>query len=115
MPAPRFHWGLVATTEFVGGTFLVVGFLARCAAIPLSITMVVALLTAKREQIERLFDLLGFEETTYAVVFLWIAPAGAGQASVDFWLWRRLHAHPPWPGSPRPSACTRSPHAPPAA
>ena len=81
-----------------------VGLLARFSALPLMVTMVVAILTAKREQIETVFDLIGFEETTYLVVFLWIAIAGAGKASVDHVLWRALNKSRAGTGSTGPSA-----------
>src|SRR5262245_51867472 len=52
IPAPGFNAALVATTELVGGLSILVGLGARFAALPLSFTMIVAILTAKRSEIE---------------------------------------------------------------
>jgi len=90
IPAPAFQAGLVATTEFVGGLCLVLGLLTRLAAIPLATTMVVAILTAKRADIEGVTGLFGLEEWTYLVVFVWLAFAGPGKASLDWLIGRRL-------------------------
>jgi len=95
IPAPAFQAGLVATTEFAGGLFLVLGLLTRLAALPLACTMVVAILTAKRGDIDGLQALLGFEEFTYLVVFLWLAIAGPGKASLDHCLAKRLDGPTP--------------------
>ena len=42
-----------------------------------------ALRTAKRADIHGLTDLVGFEEWSYLVIFLWLAVAGAGPLSLD--------------------------------
>jgi putative oxidoreductase len=83
IPAPAFQAALVATTEFVGGLLILIGLFTRLAALPLAVTMVVAILTAKRGDIDGLSTLLGFEEFTYLVVFLWLAVAGPGPLSLD--------------------------------
>lgn len=44
--APQFSAYMAATTETVGGLFLLFGFLSRLVALPLMVTMMVALLTA---------------------------------------------------------------------
>jgi putative oxidoreductase len=83
LPAPAFQAALVATTEFVGGLFILVGLLTRLAALPLAVTMVVAILTAKRAELDGVTALLGFEEWSYLVLFLWLAVAGPGPLSLD--------------------------------
>jgi len=83
IPAPAFQARLVAGTEFIGGALLIVGLLSRLAALPLAFSMVVAILTAKRDSIDGLGTLFGFEEFTYIVVFLWIAISGPGLVSLD--------------------------------
>jgi putative oxidoreductase len=45
--------------------------------------MVVAILTAKRADIDGVSALLGLEEWSYLVMFLWLAVAGAGALSLD--------------------------------
>jgi putative oxidoreductase len=80
---------VVATTEFVGGILLVVGLGSRLAALPLAFTMVIAILTAKREAIDGLTTLVGLEEWSYLVMFLVIALLGPGALSLDALLSRR--------------------------
>ena len=83
IPAPGFHARLVAGTEFFGGLLVLVGLGTRLVSLPLAFTMVIAILTAKRPNIDGLTTLVGFEEWSYLVMFLWIALAGAGPLSLD--------------------------------
>jgi len=83
IPAPGFNAVLAASAEFVCGGLLLIGLLSRLAAIPLIITMIVAILTAKRGDLHGISDLLGFEEWTYIVLAIWIAVAGPGPLSLD--------------------------------
>ncbi len=68
---------------------MLVGLGTRLAALPLGFTMVVAILTAKRGDITGLTALVGFEEWSYLVFFIWLAVAGAGPLSLDALLSRR--------------------------
>jgi uncharacterized membrane protein YphA (DoxX/SURF4 family) len=52
--------------------------------------MVVAILTAKRADITGLTSLVGFEEWSYLVFFVWIVLAGAGPLSLDHLIGPRL-------------------------
>jgi putative oxidoreductase len=70
---------------------VLVGLGTRLAALPLAFTMVVAILTAKRADINGLTALVGFEEWSYLVFFIWLAVAGAGPLSLDNLVWKRLH------------------------
>jgi putative oxidoreductase len=91
--APGFNAGLVAWVELVGGMLLLLGLLSRLAAVPLIVTMVVAICTAKASEIHGLSDLFGLIEWTYLVLLAWIALAGSGKASLDHALfdrWARL-------------------------
>ena len=90
IPAPAFQARLVACTELIGGLAMLLGLGTRLAAIPLSITMVVAIATAKRDELHGVFDLVGFEEWSYLVFFVWLALAGAGPLSLDHLVARRL-------------------------
>jgi putative oxidoreductase len=90
IPAPHFNALLAASTEFFGGLFLILGLFTRLAALPMAFTMVVAILTAKRGDIDGLSTLVGFEEFSYLVMFLWLAVAGPGALSLDHVLVRRL-------------------------
>lgn len=83
IPAPEFMTPLVSGIECFGGLFLILGFLTRISAGALGVVMVVAIISAKLSEVDSLETLLGFEETTYLVVFFWLAVAGAGKASID--------------------------------
>lgn len=89
IPAPAFQARLAAGTEFFGGILVLVGFCTRLASLPLAFTMAVAIATAKRAELTGFSALLGFEEWSYLVFFLWLAVAGPGSLSLDA-LWIRL-------------------------
>jgi putative oxidoreductase len=88
IPAPGFNARLTACTEFFGGLLILLGLGTRLVALPLAFTMVVAILTAKRADIDGLTTLVGFDEWGYLVFFIWLAVAGAGPLSVDALVWR---------------------------
>jgi len=83
IPFPGFTATLVAGVELVGGTLILLGAFTRLAVLPLMAIMTVAILTAKRPEIDGIRTLLAFDETTYLAGFLWLLVAGAGKASVD--------------------------------
>jgi|SRR5450432_1405259 len=83
IPAPGLQARLAAGTELFGGILVLVGLLTRFASLPLALTMVVAILTAKRPELTGLSALLGFEEWSYLVFFIWLALVGPGPLSVD--------------------------------
>lgn len=83
IPAPGFNARLAASTEFFGGILVLIGLGTRLAALALGFTMVVAIITAKRADITGLTALVGFEEWSYLVFFIWLAVAGAGPLSLD--------------------------------
>lgn len=90
IPAPGANALLASATEVGCGALLLVGLCTRLAALPLSFTMLVALLTAKRSEIEGLQSLFGLSEALYIVIFLFLFARGAGPLSLDRWLARRL-------------------------
>ena len=90
IPAPGFQAPLVAFSELICGSLLVLGLFARLATVPLIVSMVVAILTAKRSDLHGLFDLVGFDEFTYLCVLVMIAIIGPGAVSLDRLLVRRL-------------------------
>jgi putative oxidoreductase len=83
IPAAGFQAVLVGYSELLCGSALVVGLFTRLATVPLAVSMVVALLTAKRADIHGLFDLVGQDEFTYLVLLVMIAVLGPGRASAD--------------------------------
>jgi putative oxidoreductase len=52
--------------------------------------MIVAIISAKWDQIDSLETLLGFEEVAYMALFGWLAVAGPGPISLDELLKRRF-------------------------
>lgn len=55
IPFPELNALIVAATETVGGTFLLVGMASRLASIPLAVSMFVAYLTAHTEGLSAFF------------------------------------------------------------
>jgi putative oxidoreductase len=95
VPLPEINARIASCTEFFGGILILVGLGARLAALPMAFTMLVAIATAKRGQLEGVsFDsfttLLGLEEWSYLVMFLVIAIVGPGRISLDTLIARRL-------------------------
>jgi putative oxidoreductase len=80
---------VLAGIELVGGSLILVGLFTRLAALTLMAIMTVAILTAKRHDIDGVRSLLAFEEFTYLAGFLWLFVAGAGKASLDALLFGR--------------------------
>ncbi len=83
IPAPGFNATLASFTELVCGAFLVVGLGSRLAACPLVVTMVVAIVTAKKDDLHGVTDLVGFVEWTYLALLGVVAILGPGAASLD--------------------------------
>ena len=99
LPAPAFQAGLASSVEFVCGGLLLVGLATRFAAVPLIITMCVAIRTALWEQVDGITSLVGLMEFAYIALLVWLGANGAGPVSLD-WLIAR--------GRPRPTT-TRIP------
>jgi putative oxidoreductase len=94
IPFPHFFTPLTSGIEFIGGLFLLLGLLTRISAGALGITMIVAIKAAKWGDVDSLETLLGFDETEYLALFLWLAIAGPGILSIDYWLERRFGRPP---------------------
>ena len=98
IPLPAFNVYLVASMELVGGIALILGLATRFFASGLSITMVVALLTAHPAEIAAAFgggtsptDIVGL---TFLLFLLWLVAYGAGKLSLDALLYRVLRIEP---------------------
>jgi putative oxidoreductase len=89
IPAPVFQATFVSWVELIGGGLLLLGLATRLAALPLLCTMVVALLTARAEDITGVGDLVGAIEFTYIALLAWLALAGGGAVSLDRVIARR--------------------------
>jgi putative oxidoreductase len=94
IPAPDILAPFVSGVEFFGGLFLLLGVFTRISAGALGVTMIVAIVSAKWDQVDSLETLLGFDETEYLALFLWLAIAGAGRFSLDHWLERSRRKGP---------------------
>jgi putative oxidoreductase len=83
IPFPRILTPFVSGVECFGGIMLMLGLFTRIPAAMLAVVMLVAIKSAKWENVDSLETLLGFEETTYFAAFLWLAIAGPGAVSLD--------------------------------
>ena len=89
IPAPQILAPFVSGVELFGGIFLLLGLMTRISAGALGVTMIVAIASAKWADVDSLETLLGFDETEYLALFLWLAIAGAGAVSLDWFLERK--------------------------
>jgi putative oxidoreductase len=97
IPLPHVLAPFVSGVEFFGGLFLLLGLLTRISAGALGVTMIVAIASAKWHDVDSLETLLGFDEFEYLALFAWLAIAGAGALSVDYWLERWYGGRAPEP------------------
>src|SRR4051794_15884181 len=83
IPFPKILTPFVSGVECFGGIMLILGLFTRIPAAMLAVVMLVAIKSAKWENVDSLETLLGFEEMTYFAAFLWLAIAGPGAVSLD--------------------------------
>ena len=93
VPFPRLMTYFVSGVEFVGGSFVAVGFLSSPACLALLVDMIVAILTTKLSAMPKglsplnwLDDFLYLPEVLYVLFFFWLILSGPGKFSVDYWL-----------------------------
>lgn len=98
IPAPAFQAAMVSYVELIGGALILIGLVTRLAAVPLLVSMAVAILTAKRDEVHGMADLFGLVEWTYLVLLAWLALAGPGRASLDRLLFRGKRSDAPQSG-----------------
>jgi len=101
IPWPHLNAVVVAVSEFGCGVLLLVGALSRLAAIPLIVSMTIAILTARRADIHGVADLFALDELIYLALAVVVLVLGAGAISADGLIARRL-------SSPR-AASTQTP------
>ena len=94
IPAAHLQAPFAAGSELVFGAAILVGLFTRLSAIPLMVIMVVAILTAKREELDGISALFGFIEYLYIVLLLWLVVRGGGCLALDRLLvrWRKAPA-----------------------
>lgn len=90
IPAPELQAPFVATVEFVGGACMLLGLATRYLAVPLAVTMVVAIKTVLWKEDTTFLDLFNFSEFTYLCIFAALAIGGAGPWSVDALVKKKL-------------------------
>ncbi len=90
IPYPELQAPFVSWVELIGGSLILAGLMTRLAAVPLGITMVVAILTAKIKELTGVSALFGFIEYLYLVMFFWLAVEGPGPVSLDHVLGKKL-------------------------
>lgn len=90
IPLPMVQAYLVGTVECVGGLLLMAGLASRAAALPLTITLFVAYLTADREAALSIFSdadkFLASTPLTFLLATLPVLIFGPGRFSLDFLL-----------------------------
>ncbi|MEO6026317.1 MAG: DoxX family protein [Candidatus Binatia bacterium] len=83
MPHAELQAPFVAGVEFVYGALVLIGLFTRVASVPLIVTMIVALVTAQKENVGSVGDLFGLIEWSYLVLLVWLGVAGPGPLSLD--------------------------------
>jgi putative oxidoreductase len=93
IPLPHLNAVVVAVSELGCGALLVIGLLSRLAVLPLIVSMMVAIITAKRADLAGPVDLFAVDEFIYLVLAVVILVLGAGAISADGVAARRLLLH----------------------
>src|SRR5215831_2806228 len=94
IPWPHINAVVVAVSELGCGAVLLVGALSRLAAIPLIVSMTIAILTARRGDIHGLADLFALDELIYMALAIVVLVLGAGAISADGLIGRRFFPSP---------------------
>jgi putative oxidoreductase len=91
IPMPGLNARVSSSFEFFGGLLFLVGLGTRLVSLPLAFIMVIALITARHDDIQGFTSLLGITpEWDYLVMFLVVAIIGPGALSIDGFLARRF-------------------------
>ena len=97
IPFPHQTAYFVSSVEFIGGSFVTVGFLSSPACLVLMIDMIVATVTSAVSTLPKglsflswLDDFLYLPEVLYVLFFFWLICSGPGKLSVDCWLASKL-------------------------
>ncbi|MDJ0625834.1 MAG: DoxX family protein [Candidatus Caenarcaniphilales bacterium] len=90
IPFPEFNAVLVGYTELIAGALLVIGLLTRLSAIPLAITMAVAIITAYLPEVKDIFGFFRLLEWAYFLIFIWLIIIGPGKLSSDHFLTKKF-------------------------
>lgn len=104
IPAPAFNAHFVALLEAVGGIVLILGLASRLIAVPLTVDMIVAYITADRDALHAIFSDPGtfYNASPFTFLFasLIILIFGPGWFSLDTIIrWYRTNRKKPQPTS----------------
>lgn len=94
IPYASFNATLSAGTEFVGGLFLMLGFLTRLTSAAMLFNMIVAIALVAIKNVNGFDDFIELDEFTYILIFFWFIIAGPGKASIDTLINRWLGIEP---------------------
>ena len=90
IPAPELQAPFVAAVELICGLLILGGALTSVASLPLIGTMIVAIITAKKDDITSTSDLFFLSEYTFILLLLWLTFYGAGAFSIDNLIKRKM-------------------------
>lgn len=88
IPLPHLNAVVASTTECFGGLLLLIGLGARLVSVPLTITMIVAYLTAGRPNIHNFDDFVKEAPFPFLFTSLVVLCFGPGKMSVDYLIQR---------------------------
>lgn len=90
IPHPELQAPFVAGMELFCGICVLVGFATRFVSFPLIVIMLVALRTAKWDDIHDPSSLFAMQEYLLIVLLTWLIANGAGRLSVDALVGKRI-------------------------
>lgn len=93
IPHPELQAPFAAGTELVCGALVLIGLFTRVAGVPLIVVMIVAIVTAQKENVGSVGDLFGLIEWCYISLLVWLGVAGPGPLSLDALLVRFASRH----------------------
>ena len=83
IPYAHIQAPFVAGTELIMGLMILFGLCTRIASVPLIAIMVVAIRTAKWEDVTNFSSVLGISEFLYIVILVWLLTHGSNYISLD--------------------------------
>lgn len=83
IPFANLQAPFVASVELLTGLFIAMGLFTRLSSLPLIVIMMVAIRTAKWEDITDFSSLLGVSEFLYIVILTWLITQGSKYLSID--------------------------------
>jgi putative oxidoreductase len=83
IPLAHVQAPFVSAVELAAGLFVLLGLFTRWSSLPIIGIMLVAIGTAKWEDVTNFSSLLGLSESLYIVILLWLAAFGSKMYSID--------------------------------